>query len=110
MTDPKFLIPMIRKTMPSLIAQQIVGVQPMVGAGGSIFNMKSTYDGIKSLAQYLNKNYWPHQYTIRGMTNINEVERWCYDNVKGRNWRSLYGVFAFKHEADYAMFLLRWSQ
>lgn len=29
MNDPKILIPLIRKVMPALIAQDIVGVQPM---------------------------------------------------------------------------------
>ncbi len=29
MTDPKILIPLIRKHLPKLIAQEIVGVQPM---------------------------------------------------------------------------------
>jgi hypothetical protein len=29
MTDPKIMIPIIRKAVPSLVAQQIVGVQPM---------------------------------------------------------------------------------
>ncbi len=29
MTDPKILIPLIRKHLPTLIAQDIVGVQPM---------------------------------------------------------------------------------
>ena len=38
-TGQNILIPMIRKTMPGMIARQIVGVQPMLGAGGkSIFN------------------------------------------------------------------------
>jgi hypothetical protein len=29
--DPKVLIPMIRKLMPTVLAQQITGVQPMTG-------------------------------------------------------------------------------
>jgi hypothetical protein len=71
--------------------------------------MTDTYKGIKNLAKYLNKNYWPHQYTINNQTTNIEVERWCYANFKGRYWRSLYGVYGFKREADYSMFLLRWS-
>lgn len=29
MTDPKLIIPMLRKVLPGIIAQDIVGVQPM---------------------------------------------------------------------------------
>jgi hypothetical protein len=34
------LIPMIRKLMPTMIAHQIVGVQPMTGPTGSIFGTR----------------------------------------------------------------------
>lgn len=37
------LMPMIRQHMPSLLASQIVGVQPMTGTIGQIFNMKNKY-------------------------------------------------------------------
>lgn len=37
------LLPMIRKVMPALIAQDIVGVQPMTGPTGSIFNVNPKY-------------------------------------------------------------------
>ena len=38
--DRKVLIPIIRKMLPSIIAADIVGVQPMQGSTGSIFKMK----------------------------------------------------------------------
>ena len=37
------LIPIIRKIMPEIIAQDIVGVQPMTNNTGAIFNIKSKY-------------------------------------------------------------------
>jgi len=40
------LIPMIRKLMPTMIAHQILGVQPMTGPTGSVFNL-STGNGIQ---------------------------------------------------------------
>jgi hypothetical protein len=109
MTGTKILIPMIRKTMPTLFAQDMVGVQPMGRRTGSIFKVKSDYADIKRVAQYINKKYWPYQHVITVRSSITEVERWCYANFKGRYWRSLYGVYGFKREADYSMFLLRWS-
>ncbi len=40
--DP-VLISMVRRTMPSLIANEIIGVQPMSGPTGLIFAMKANY-------------------------------------------------------------------
>ncbi len=39
MADKKHLIPVIRKTIPSDLAKSIVGVQPMTGNMGEIFNL-----------------------------------------------------------------------
>ena len=40
-------IPFIRKILPGLIANEIIGVQPMSGPAGKIFTIKTTYDGNK---------------------------------------------------------------
>ena len=37
------LIPMIRKVFPTMIANQIVGVQPMTGSVGQIHTMRTSY-------------------------------------------------------------------
>lgn len=42
---PKVLIPMIRRTFPELITNEIVGVQPMTGPVGLAFAMRYKYDG-----------------------------------------------------------------
>ena len=42
---PKILIPMIRRTFPELIANEIVGVQPMAGPIGIAFALRFKYDG-----------------------------------------------------------------
>lgn len=42
---PKVLIPMIRRTFPELITNEIVGVQPMAGPVGLAFAMRYRYDG-----------------------------------------------------------------
>jgi Major capsid protein Gp23 len=41
---PKVLIPMIRRTFPELITNEIVGVQPMTGPVGLAFAMRYRYD------------------------------------------------------------------
>ena len=42
---PKVLIPMIRRTFPELITNEIVGVQPMSGPVGLAFALRYRYDG-----------------------------------------------------------------
>jgi len=41
---PKILIPMIRRTFPELITNEIVGVQPMSGPVGLAFAMRYKYE------------------------------------------------------------------
>lgn len=94
----KILLPMIRKVMPTIMAQQIVGRQPMTGAG-SIFNQ------FFANKEY-NKKYWPYQYVIT--QDSREAERWCWDQFKGRYWNNYGRNFVFKREKDAVMFALRW--
>ncbi len=42
---PKVLIPMIRRTFPELITNEIAGVQPMAGPVGLAFALRYRYDG-----------------------------------------------------------------
>jgi len=42
---PKILIPMIRRTFPELITNEIVGVQPMAGPVGLAFALRYRYSG-----------------------------------------------------------------
>jgi len=98
--NPKILIPMIRKVMPTLMAQQITSVQPMHDAG-SIF---SAYAGS---TQY-NPKYWPHQLYIEHWGKAHEAERWCYENFKSRYWKSSGRHFAFKRGTDATLFTLKW--
>jgi hypothetical protein len=37
--------------------------------------------------------------------------KWCQENLNDRRWRyDGEGIFEFKQEQDYTMFLLRWDQ
>ena len=98
--NPKVLIPMIRKVMPTLMAQQITGVQPMHDAG-SIF---SAYAG----GSPYNLKYWPHQLFVESWSKAVAAERWCYDNFKSRYWKNNGRHFAFKRQADATLFALKW--
>jgi hypothetical protein len=48
---PKILIPMIRRTFPELITNEIVGVQPMSGPVGLAFALRYKYEGTALGAQ-----------------------------------------------------------
>ena len=56
------IIPIIKKVIPSMIAADIVGVQPMTGPSGLIFAMKTKYGSMRaawqlsSYAQWLERN------------------------------------------------------
>ena len=50
---PKILIPMIRRTFPELITNEIVGVQPMSGPVGLAFALRYKYEG-SSLGTQIN--------------------------------------------------------
>jgi hypothetical protein len=97
----KILLPIIRQALPSLLAKQIVGVQPMSAGAGSVFN--------KAIGGHnFNAKYWPH-FKMVSWDQLFEAERWCYANFKSRNWRNQGMYFAFKREQDYLLFVLKWS-
>jgi hypothetical protein len=107
----KVLLPMIGKTMPSLAAQQFTGRHPLTGKRSGMFSRIISDD----VERYMNKKYWPYQYKFefdfhwaRESQTI-EIDRWCYKNFKSRNWRSMYGTYAFKRKEDFEWFLLRWA-
>jgi hypothetical protein len=97
------IIPIIRKVMPGLIAQQIIGVQPMAPPTGNIFSMNSVF-GDKTYS----KKFWPHQIMI-DRSKIVDAERWCWNRFKGKYWSSSGGRFVFKRSKDAVIFALRWS-
>ena len=58
------------------------------------------------------KKYWPYQHPFDFFAQkgtVYDMERWCYANIKSRNWRNHLNTFAFKREQDYSAFLLRWA-
>jgi hypothetical protein len=70
---PKILIPMIRRTFPELISNEIVGVQPMSGPVGLAFALRYKYDssGLGTGGADGGTNPIPH-YTV-GNANTKEL-------------------------------------
>jgi len=64
---PKILIPMIRRTFPELITNEIVGVQPMSGPVGLAFALRYKYD-----PNYLGNDGSKNNDSNNGGTNLNQ--------------------------------------
>ena len=112
----KVLIPMIRKVMPAIIANDIVNVQPMQDIGWRTGEGKG---------QMREREYWiqPPQ----GVGDIFEISRthllqkknpdiatmqiWCEETFGmeyATDWYRNGGAFYFLNEADRTAFTLRW--
>jgi hypothetical protein len=64
--------------------------------------------------RYFNKKYWPGQVRLDAQVierkfKVEDLERWCYQNLKSSDWRNDGWYFAFKREKDCTFFMLRWS-
>ena len=99
-SDPRIMIPVLCNLLPITVAQSLLGVQPMTGAGG-----KSVFRELFNKAY--NKKYWPYQYLIE--RNSSEAERWCWARFKGQYWSNYGRHFVFKREKDAVLFALRWA-
>ena len=111
------LIPVIRKIMPQVLAQQICGVQPLA----------STNTPIAEASDHPEAEF-PYWVKIRLSVNeiftmnsasllddrIQEMHQWCFRHIEAfpnqtRTWRYNNRTFVFFYEADRIMFMLRFS-
>ena len=113
--NTKVLMPLIRNVLPSLIAQQIVGVQPMSASAGA-FSMD--YEIPYAVhPRYKFSRKWHVGVAHMGASAL-EVYAWCSENFGthpvnpdawSRWYRYSYKKFYFRDEVDYVAFLLRWK-
>ncbi len=110
----KIIIPIIRNLYPKLIAQQIVGVQPMTTGGPSIFEIRFDYH-VHPRYKFSRKWYVGE---INSKADKTDVIEWCNlhfgphpknPDVWCRWYRYSTSKFYFRDEKDYALFLLRWE-
>lgn len=105
MSDPKILIPILRKHIPKILAEDILGVQPM------IFNYRllsvETIDNVK----------W---YRVRAPSSeiiewirSQDNELWRHEDFgvyeQGSTLSQLGGIKFMLHEKLYTIFALKWS-
>ena len=105
------LLPMIKQFTPQLLAQSIIGVQPMTSDVGGIFALKAPKPKYKfSRAKWYVAEYnWVNQV---------EVVEWCTEQFGphpenpdawsrwNHKWQDR---IQFRDERDYNWFILRWS-
>lgn len=106
--NTKVLMPLIRNVLPSLIAQQIVGVQPISLDYQIPYSVHPRYKFSRK---------WNIGVAHMGASAL-EVYAWCSENFGthpvnpdawSRWYRYSYKKFYFRDEADYVAFLLRWK-
>ena len=113
-TAQKILMPMIRNLYPQVLAQSILGVQPMTGSVGEIFTMRASY---KPQSKYkFSRAKW--YYADHRYEDYDAIIAWCTEQFGPRpkhpdawtRWVDEHiDRIRFRDEKDYAWFMLRWS-
>lgn len=127
------LIAQIRRVMPSIIAQDLIGVQPMTGPTVDIFNTRYNIDRNFNWAgrvilhkEHFNhflrvynrrKHHHPDYLTNLGYTKIRlaysktiAASQWCRETFKRGTYVRSSSDFWFAYERDATLFRLRWSE
>jgi hypothetical protein len=125
----KVLLPIIRRVMPNLIAQSIVGVQPMTGATGRIFDtvMGRRDDSMlirffredyhRFLRLYDRRHYHSHNDVVSagyGVVVLDDLgtamaaRQDCWERY-GRGCKAWGANFYFADDEDMVEFSMRWA-
>jgi hypothetical protein len=104
------MISLIRKQIPAMVAQQIVGVQPMSSNQRRIFMIQNPPKYKFSRARWYVAEFNSDDYYA--------VDAWCEKqfgphprnpDAWSRWWHKFENSILFRDEKDYVLFLLRWS-
>ena len=113
-TARQILIPMIRQVYPTMLANQIAGLQPMTDDYvGTIFTMRFNY---ATQPKYkFSRAKW---YEAKLYKNVDDALDWCeqqfgkapnYPDAWSRWYFNVNRTFRFCDVKDYEWFMLRWS-
>ena len=122
------LLPIIRRVMPNIIANDIIGVAPMTGPVGDIFGLRNGWYGRVKLTKehfrhflrvynrrthhhpdYLHSLGYPHVKVSRRMFLYTDAVDWCDHTLARGSWVNSFNNFWFANHADYVMFKLTWE-
>jgi hypothetical protein len=117
------VISLISRVMPNVIAHNIVGVSPMTGPVGRIFDMKHNYmDLIMEKKHYQHFLRLPNRRKQQKITELSKVydytciqsdiakvraaQAWCKKNLKDGSWVNLHSRFVFAYDKDATWFAM----
>lgn len=121
MTKLSKLLPMIRNVMPSIIANDIIGVQPMTNPYP--VTVKLTKDHYRYFLRVYNRRrfhtvdyidslgYPSVKLTRRDDSDYDALKArvWSINNLKQGSYIHRGSTFWFAREKDYTLFLMRWT-
>jgi hypothetical protein len=94
---PKVILPMIRKVMPDIIANELINTQPMTDSVGQIFRLRYGTRW-QRFCSWLSDTYWRWipgtviTLSTRGIVRSTEMREWLEANVGRRglvwNWQT----------------------
>lgn len=122
------ILPIIRRVMPNVIANSIIGVQPMTAPSVQIYTMKVRYAVIKNKISLNKKHYkiFLRLYNRRQFTYHRDIidagyymcelhfskgcVEWCKEQFGNYGFihDPMYGRFYFENINDQTLFKLRW--
>ena len=128
----KVLLLLIRNVMSSVIANDIIGAQPMSAPAGSVFNLKPKYYPVTVSLTKDHYRYFLRAYNRRKYHTVDYINRlgypsvkltrpsdqeynalkarvWAIKNLKPGSYINSGDVFWFAREKDYTLFIMRWS-
>ena len=131
-TFNKVVIPLLRRTLPNIIANDIIGVSPMAAPAGQIFSLRTRYGQVQphrikiSNAQYnkfvrlnnrkrtqtimdiKNAGYFSIYFIHKTFSEHIDCIEWC-DKAYGKDGYIISeNEFFFENEEDITLFKLTW--
>ena len=128
-TAQQVILPLIRRVMPSIIAQDIIGVQSMTGAFNGMQSMgrvlRNGYPGRITLTKdhyrhflrvYNRRNHHHPEYITQlgyshfkiDYTNRYDAAAWCKKTFKPGTFIITFNDFWFAYDRDAMLFSLMW--
>ena len=117
MTFDPVILSIIRRVMPTTIANDIIGVQPMSGLNIAPWIMKMEKVHYQHFLRLNNRkktqkisNIDEAGYTcVKLYRSWNDPREWCKKNLKPGSYINLHTRFWFAYDRDATLFTLRWS-
>ena len=127
----KVLLPLIRNVMPSFMAQQIIGVQPMTGPVGQIFKLRKNFATIprikmtvyhyqvflrlnnrkksQTAEDFKKANYYSQEENwYISSSELSDRMAWCDDQFGRYGYVYDCEIIWFENENDLIAYKLRW--